>query len=128
MSGLWGGGPGAVVRGFPSAGRVPPLWFPLHPSQLTATAMIYAAIVVGAAGVGCGLLAVRRGARPSSRLLLTAAVSAAAAVAVLAVLPPAGSTDPLSYPTYGRIAVLGHNPYVMTPVQLRRSGDPVGRH
>ncbi len=120
-------GPSAVVPVIPRTWPVPPLWFPLHPSQLTATAMIYAAIVVGAAGVGCGLLAVRRGARPSSRLLLTAAVSAAAAVAVLAVLPPAGSTDALSYATYGRIAVLGHNPYVMTPVQLRRSGDPVGR-
>jgi len=46
---------------------------------------------------------------------------------VLAVLPPAGSNDSLSYATYGRIAVLGHNPYVMTPAQLRRSGDPVGR-
>jgi hypothetical protein len=120
-------GPSIVVPVLPRTWPVPPLWFRLHPSQVTATVAIYVAIVLGAAGVGCGLVAVRRGARPGPRLLLAGAVSAVAAVAVLAVLPPAGSNDSLSYATYGRIAVLGHNPYVMTPVQLRRSGDPVGR-
>jgi hypothetical protein len=120
-------GPSIVVPVIPRTWPVPPLWFALHLSQLTATGMIYAAIVIGAAGVGCGLAAVRRGARPSPRLVVTAAIGAGAAVAVLAVLPPAGSTDALSYATYGRIAVLGHNPYVMTPAQLRRSGDPVGK-
>lgn len=119
-------GPSIVVPVLPRTWPVPPLWFRLHPTQVTATVTIYVAIVLGAAGVGCGLVAVRRGARPGPRLLMTAAVSAVAAIAVLAVLPPAGSTDSLSYATYGRIAVLGHNPYVMTPVQLRRSGDPVG--
>jgi hypothetical protein len=120
-------GPSVVVPVIPRTWPVPPLWFRLHPTQLTATAMIYAAIVLGAAGVGCGLVAVRLGARPSHRLLVTAGVGAAAAVAVLAVLPPAGSTDSLSYATYGRIASLGHSPYVMTPAQLRQTGDPVGR-
>lgn len=120
-------GPSVVVPVLPRTWPVPPLWFPLHPSQLTATAMIYVAIVLGAAGVGCGLVAVRRGARPSPRMAVAAVVSAAAAVTVLAALPPAGSTDSLSYATYGRIAVLGHNPYVMTPAQLRRTGDPVGQ-
>jgi hypothetical protein len=120
-------GPSIVVPVLPRTWPVPPLWFRLHPSQLTATTMIYAAIVLGAAGVGCGLVAVRRGARPGPRLLPTAAVGAAAAIAVLAVLPPAGSNDSLSYAAYGRIAVLGHNPYVMTPGQLRRSGDPIGQ-
>jgi hypothetical protein len=119
-------GPSPVVPEIPRTWPVPPLWFPLYPSQLTATAIIYAAMVLGAAGVGCGLVAVRRGARPGPRLLVAAAAGAAATVAVLTVLPPAGSTDSLSYAAYGRIAALGHNPYVMTPAQLRRSGDPVG--
>ena len=88
------------------------------------TTAIYIAIILGAAGVGLGLVAVRRGARPNLRLLAAAAVTA---IAVLALLPPAGSTDSLSYAAYGRIAVLGHNPYVMTPQQLRESGDPIGR-
>jgi len=120
-------GPSVVVPDIPRTWPVPPLWFSLQLSQVTATTIIYAAILLGAAGVFCGLVAVRRGARPGRRLLITAAVGAGLAVAVLAVLPPAGSTDSLSYATYGRIAAIGHNPYVMTPFQLRRSGDPVGR-
>jgi hypothetical protein len=32
----------------------------------------------------------------------------------------------LDYAVFGRIAALGHNPYVMTPGQLEASGDPVG--
>ena len=49
------------------------------------------------------------------------------AVVVLAMLPSAGSTDSISYAASGRTAVIGHSPYVMTPLQLQRSGDPVGR-
>jgi hypothetical protein len=116
-------GPSAVVPKIPRAWPAPPLWFPLHPSQTAVTIEIYAAIVLGAAGVCCGLAAVRRGVRPRIRLLMAGAVIAAIA---LAVLPPGGSTDSLSYAAYGRIAVLGHNPYVMTPAQLRATGDPIG--
>jgi hypothetical protein len=117
-------GPSAVIPAIPQTWPNPPLWLPLHLSQVTVTAIIYTAIVLGAAGVALGLVAVRRGARPNLRLL---AVAAALAIAVLALLPPAGSTDSLSYAAYGRIAVLGHNPYVMTPQQLRATGDPIGR-
>ena len=117
-------GPSAVIPVIPRTWPDPPLWLPLHPSQVTVTTAIFVAIILGAAGVGLGLVAVRRGARPNLRLL---AVAAAVAIAVLALLPPAGSTDSLSYAAYGRIAVLGHNPYVMTPQQLRASGDPIGQ-
>ncbi len=117
-------GPSAVIPMIPRTWPDPPLWLPLHLSQLTVTAASYTAIALGAAGVGLGLLAVRRGARPNLRLLAAAAVTA---IAVLALLPPAGSTDSLSYAAYGRITVLGHNPYVMTPQQLRATGDPIGQ-
>src|SRR5262249_57326795 len=53
-------------------------------------------------------------------------VAALAATRVLAVLRPAGSTDTLDYAAYGRMVAIGHDPYVMTPEQLRLSGDPVG--
>jgi hypothetical protein len=53
-------------------------------------------------------------------------MAALAVTAVLAVLPPAGSTDTLDYAAYGRMVAIGHDPYVMTPQQLRLSGDPVG--
>ena len=67
-----------------------------------------------------GLLAVRRGARPNARLLL---IIGLITVAVLTVLPPAGSTDPLDYATYGRLLLLGHSPYVYTPHYLRHLHD-----
>ena len=41
-------------------------------------------------------------------------------------MPPLGFTDMLDYAVYGRIAVLGHSPYQMTPAQLAATGDPVG--
>jgi hypothetical protein len=116
-------GPSAVVPQIPRTFPAPPLWFPLHLSEVTVVAMIYTAIVLGAAGVACGLVAVRHGARPNWRLLVAGAVIA---VIALALLPPGGSTDSLSYAAYGRIALLGHNPYVMTPSQLRATGDPIG--
>ncbi len=85
---------------------------------------LWAAAILGGGGVIAGLAAVARGARFPARLLITAAL---VTVAVFAVLPPAGSTDTLSYATFGRIAALGHNPYIMTPIQLDRTGDPIGK-
>jgi len=85
---------------------------------------MWGAAVLGGAGVAAGLAALARGAVPPVRLLLAAGLVAAAA---LTVLPATGSTDALDYAAYGRIMVLGHSPYVMTPNQLRRSGDPVGQ-
>jgi hypothetical protein len=116
-------GPSVVVPKIPRTWPIPPLWFRLHLSDITTVTLIYSAIALGAAGVACGLVAVRRGARPNFRLL---AVGVIIAVIMLALLPPGGSTDSLSYAAYGRIALIGHNPYVMTPAQLRATGDPIG--
>jgi hypothetical protein len=70
-----------------------------------------------------GLLTLRRGWRPRPRRLIIGSV---VAVVSLMVMPPLGSTDMLHYAAYGRIAVLGHSPYVMTPGQLESTGDAVG--
>jgi len=106
----------------------PPGWPPLevagHLPVAATYAALWAAVILGGGGVIAGLAAVARGARFPARLLIAAAF---VAVAAFAMLPPAGSTDTLNYAVFGRIAVLGHNPYVMTPVQLYRTGDPVGR-
>ena len=107
----------------PPAG--PPWWFHWALPPLAVAFVLCAASVCGVAGVAAGLVAVRRGARPPMRVLLSAAFIV---TAVLAVLPAAGSSDTLDYAAYGRIVVLGHNPYQMTPKQLRRTGDPVGRN
>ncbi len=106
----------------------PPGWPPLeiawHLPVAAAYAALWAAAVLGGGGVLAGLLAVSRGARVPAWLLIATAIIA---VAIFAMLPPAGSTDTVNYAVFGRIAVLGHNPYVMTPNQLRASGDPIGQ-
>jgi hypothetical protein len=116
-------GPSAAVPALRRTWPAPPWWAGLHPSYPVVVTLLYSAIGTGAAGVGCGLAAVRRGARPPIGLMLA---GAAVAIGLLTVLPPAGSTDSISYASYGRIAELGHSPYLMTPLQLRQAGDPVG--
>jgi hypothetical protein len=86
-----------------------------HLSADAASVALWIAILVGAGGVIAGLVAVRRGARPSIRAIL---IAAAIAVVALTVLPVAGSNDALDYAAYGRIMVLGHSPYVMKPEHL----------
>ena len=88
------------------------------------TVALWVAVLAGLGGVLAGLAAVRLGARPGVRDLL---VAAALAVAALTVLLPAGSTDALDYAAYGRILALGHNPYVMTPYQLRLAHNAFAR-
>ena len=93
------------------------------PSPITVTVLTWFAAVAAGAGTLAGLHALRRGpfAAPR-RLLLAGAVTAC----VFALLPPVASVDMLNYAIYGRIADLGRDPYVTTPLRLARTGDPVG--
>ena len=116
-------GPSVTVPRIPRAGHLP-WWHALHLTATFVTVSLWAAMALGSAGVIAGLVAVGRGARPRVRPVLAAAFLA---VTALTVLPPAGSTDSISYAASGRILVTGHSPYVMTPRQLERDGDPVGR-
>jgi alpha-1,6-mannosyltransferase len=123
MIGVSAAGPSVSVPVMRRAG-VLPWWHALHLTATFATVSLWFAMVLGCAGVMAGLVAVARGARPPVRPVIAAAFLA---VVVLAVLPSAGSTDSISYAASGRTAVIGHSPYVMTPLQLQRTGDPVGR-
>jgi hypothetical protein len=124
MIGVSVAGPSAAVAAMPRPATGPPWWLDLRLRPGLVTVALWAAAVVGCAGVAAGLAAVARGAHPPVRLLL---VGSLVAVAALTVLPPAGSTDEISYAIDGRIVVTGHNPYVMTPGQLKRTGDPIAR-
>jgi hypothetical protein len=116
-------GPNVAVPALPAGGL--PWWHhSLHLTATFVTVSLWAAMALGCAGVICGLIAVDRGARLPVRAIVAFAFLA---VAVFTLLPPAGSTDSISYAANGRMAVTGHSPYVMTPVQLERSGDPIGR-
>jgi hypothetical protein len=117
-------GPNVSVPVMPAAAGGPPWWHALHLTAAFVTGSLWTAMALGCAGVIAGLVAVARGARPPVRAVIAAAFLA---VAVVTVLPPAGSTDAISYAANGRMAVIGRSPYVMTPLQLQRSGDPIGR-
>jgi hypothetical protein len=117
-------GPSLSVVNLPRPATGPPWWIWLHPGAAKLTFALWAAIVAGGVGVIAGLVAVARGARPSVRAIVIFAVIV---VGVLTVLPAAGSTDILDYAANGRMAATGHSPYVMTPLQLKQSGDPIGQ-
>ena len=83
-----------------------------------------AALATGALGLGLCLNALHRGWAMRPGPMLLAGILAAAA---LALLPPFGSSDQLSYAAYGRMVVTGRDPYTTTPAMLARLGDPVAR-
>jgi len=121
--GAGGPSPGVGVRAFSPAPPWPP-WFVRVPvSPVAVSAVLWLAVLLGGVGLAAGLAAVRQGWRPRPRRLILGSV---VAVVALMVIPPVGSNDMLVYVAAGRIAVLGHSPYVMTPGQLMASGDPIG--
>src|SRR5581483_9439550 len=117
------GGPNVSLPAVHGAAH-PPWSHPMHFTATTTIVLMWAALIVGCAGVIAGLAAIGRGFRIPIGAVLGFAVIA---VAVLTVLPPAGSTDAMSYAANGRMAVIGHSPYVMTPLQLKDIGDPIGK-
>ena len=116
-------GPSAGVARFPAAPPWPPWFFRGHPSPVLVPRLLWLAILLGAMGLVTGLVAARRGWRPRPHHLIAGSFLA---VSALLMVPPMGSADMLDYAVFGRIAALGHSPYVMTPDQLKASGDPVG--
>ncbi|MGI5224967.1 polyprenol phosphomannose-dependent alpha 1,6 mannosyltransferase MptB [Actinoallomurus sp. CA-142502] len=112
---------------FPSAvpamdgdGVFPRLTWP-YTSDVWATALLWAAMISGFSGVVAGLAAGRGGPRPRGLV-----AGGLLAVGVLVAAPPMGTTDTMDYAVYGRMAVLGHDPHVMTPREFRATGDRVG--
>jgi len=111
----------AIVAPLGPGGPFADLHHAVPPALMQAACWFAAA--TGGAGVLTGLAAVRHGWRPRPGLILAAC---GAATVLLVFVPPAGSVDVQNYAEYGRIVVLGHNPWVMTPQQLLQRHDPVG--
>lgn len=93
---------------------IPWLRLPAMPGTVSQTATI-TAIVLSCGGALGMLKAHERGWRPDARLLFRLGALTALAAANLT---PVGSSDAASYAAYGRIAALGHDPYVTTPARL----------
>lgn len=113
-------GESVATRSAGRAGPLPPYSLSLHPSPWLVVAFLVLATLAGACGLWLCLAAVARGWAPSPRRLLAAGLVATFA---LLLVPPTTSDDLYSYTAYGRMAVLGRDPYTTTPNDLR--GDPV---
>jgi len=111
----------------PSAAVVPlpPGPFPagasLQPSAWVVTLLLMAAVILSVAATAAGWIALREGWAPSPTRLLAAGIVAAG---VLALVPPVGGADVLSYAAYGHIAGQGRDPYAVRPSSLT---DPFAR-
>lgn len=88
-----------------------------------ATGLLGLALLVGALGVGLAWAALRRGWAPRPGRLVATGIGSAVA---LVLVPPMGSTDIGIYAAYGRMVVLGLNPYLDTVHNLVHRGDPIG--
>nr|WP_237418039.1 polyprenol phosphomannose-dependent alpha 1,6 mannosyltransferase MptB [Actinomadura rayongensis] len=108
-------GPSAFEPALPGGG--PPFALAAHPSPYLVVALVVAGLTAGAAGLALCLRAA--GEIPVRPLLVAGLLTAA----VLAFLPPVGSSDHLNYAGYGRMAVTGHDPYATTADDV--PGDPV---
>jgi hypothetical protein len=117
-------GPSITESPIPSAWPWPLYYIRAHPAAGPVAYLGWIAVLGAAGGVVCGLVALRRGWRPAPRLLIAGSLIG---IVLLLLVPAIGSTDLKSDAVDGRIAALGHNPYVMTPQQLMRTGDPVAK-
>ena len=117
-------GPSAIAVTLPQRQAwLPPFWFDADPSPWLVIGLILAAIACGAIGVHLALRALAAGWEPSLRRLIGLG---AGGVSAIALVPPMGSGDILMYAGYGRVAALGHSPYVTAPADISRLGyDPV---
>ena len=77
--------------------------------------LMYGGMTLCALGLAGMLWANSLGWNPNPRRVFWTAV---AVVAVVVCITPVGTSDPASYASYGRIAALGHNPYIFTPADL----------
>jgi hypothetical protein len=117
-------GPSVMEPALPGRAGQPPWAFAASPSPYLVVAMAAAALAAGTAGLALTMSAARRGWSVPPRLILAAGIIVAVA---LALVPPFGSSDHLSYAAYGRMVVTGHDPYTTTPAALARLGDPIAR-
>ena len=111
---------------YPGRPGQPPWAVSAHLSPYLAVALAGGALAVGTMGLALTISAMRRGWVIPARPVLLAGLVAAA---LLTLVPPVGSSDPLSYAAYGRMLVSGHNPYAIGPDVLARLGIPwLGRY
>ena len=110
----------------PRIDLLPPWYLPvswLSLGEWVVVPLLWAGLVVGSVGLWVSWRAVNAGWRPNHRRLF---VLGAGLSTISSLVPPLTSADVLMYAAYGRLQVLGLNPYDITPAEIfRQTYDPV---
>lgn len=120
-----GPSPVALTLG-PRASLLPPWYLPVSMSGLSewvVVPLLWLGLAVGALGMWIAWRAVGEGWRPNNRKLFALGAGLST---LTALVPPLTSADVLMYAAYGRLQILGLNPYDITPATIfREQFDPV---
>ena len=93
------------------------------PNEWLAVSLLWLGLIVGTVGLGIAWRAVAEGWRPDNRRLFWLGVGLSVLTALVL---PLTSADVLMYAAYGRLQVLGLDPYAITPAEIFRAEfDPV---
>jgi alpha-1,6-mannosyltransferase len=120
-------GPSAVTLKLgPRTDFMPPWYLPVSWISLgewVVVPALWVMLLIGAIGLWISWRAVNDGWRPNNRKLFALGTGLSLASCLV---PPLTSADVLMYAAYGRLQVLGLNPYDITPAEIfRQSYDPV---
>ena len=107
---------------------LPPWYLPagvVQPNEWVVTVMVWLIVAAGAVGLWIGLRALAGGWLPNPRKLFGLGSGLSLATVLV---PPLTSADILMYAGYGRLQMIGRNPYEITPAEVFRGQfDPVLR-
>lgn len=120
-------GPSMVaLRLGPRQNFLPPWYLPagwVELSEWVAVPLLWLGLILGLFGLWVCWRAIHAGWRPHNRKLF--ALGAALSIGT-SLVPPMTSADVLMYAAYGRLQVLGLDPYSITPAEIfRQEFDPV---
>jgi len=107
----------------PAPAWLPPYSLGENPADSLVMTVLIAATLMAAVAIATGLWAVTAGWRPD--LVRTRRLGAGLALS-FCLVAPIGSADVLIYAAYGRMSVLGLDPYSTTPLDLADLNDPFG--
>lgn len=113
----------------PRQNLLPPWYLPVDldnpPNEWLVVVMAGTAVVLGTLGAIVWLRALRRDWQPN---ILRMGLFCAGMIVAVSLVPPMTSADSLMYAAYGRIRLIGMDPYSITPAEVfRQQWDPIVR-
>ncbi|MFX4273458.1 polyprenol phosphomannose-dependent alpha 1,6 mannosyltransferase MptB [Propionibacteriaceae bacterium Y1685] len=116
-----------VTLGPRDGSLLPPWYLPVDvdnpPNEWAVTIAVWVLLIIGGLSIAIALRALAAGWRPRPRRLVALGVGLSGATALV---PPLTSADVLMYAGYGRLQLIGQNPYEITPADIYRGQfDPV---